>query len=62
MKKRRAQGHKESLDEISFIFYDFHNYDIKTKLHIRFLGLLVANLVATVLTNPIDVCVSKLMT
>lgn len=62
MKQRRAQGHTETIDEVSFLFYDFHNYDVKTKLHTRYALLVLANLVATVVTNPIDVCISKLMT
>lgn len=62
MKQRRAQGHEESIDEISYLFYDFHNYDVKTKVHVRYAMLVLANLIATIVTNPIDVCLSKIMT
>lgn len=44
------------------MFYDFHNYDVKTKIHVRYLLLVMANLLATVVTNPIDVCLSKMLT
>ena len=44
------------------MFYDFHNYEVKTKIHIRYLYLIFANLIGTVLTNPIDVCLAKIMT
>ena len=62
MRHRRAQGCDESLDEISHLFYEFHNYDVKTKVHVRFMMLVMANLAATLLTNPIDVCLSKILT
>jgi hypothetical protein len=44
------------------MFYDYHNYDVRTKIHIRYLYLILANLIATILTNPIDVCLTKIMT
>lgn len=47
---------------MSYLFYDFHNYDVKTKIHTRYLMLVLANLVATIITNPIDVCLSKMLT
>ena len=47
---------------MSYLFYDFHNYDVKTKVHVRFALLVLANFVATIVTNPIDVCLSKIMT
>ena len=50
------------MDDISYLFYDIHNYDIKTRIHIRYLLLVLANLVATIVTNPIDVCLSKILT
>jgi len=62
MRQRRAQGHEESIEDISYLFYDFHNYDVKTRIHVRYALLVLANLVATVVTNPIDVCLSKLLT
>lgn len=62
MKQRRAQGYDESMDDISHLFYDFHNYDVKTKIHVRYVMLVLANLMATLITNPIDVCLSKIMT
>jgi hypothetical protein len=62
MRQRRLEGHFESFDEISYMFYDFHNYDVKTKLHVRYLYFLLANLAATLVTNPIDVCLTKILT
>jgi hypothetical protein len=62
MRQRRSEGHFESFDEISYMFHDYHNYDVKTKIHVRYLYMLLANLVATLVTNPIDVCVTKIMT
>lgn len=50
------------MDEISYLFYDFHSYDVKTKVHVRFALLVLANFVATIVTNPIDVCLSKILT
>jgi len=44
------------------MFYDYHNYDVKTKLHTRYLYMVIANLFATLLTNPIDVCLTKILT
>jgi len=62
MRQRRLEGHQESFDEISHMFYDFHNYDVKNKIHVRYLYMIIANLFATVLTNPIDICLSKMLT
>ena len=67
MKQRRAmtamQGlPQESVHDLSYVFYEFHNYEIKTKITTRLTFLILANLLATVLTNPIDVCVSKMAT
>ena len=62
MRQRRAEGHFETFDEISYMFYDYHHYDIKTKIHVRYIYMILANLIATLVTNPIDVCVSKIMT
>lgn len=44
------------------LFIEHHNYKISTALHNRFLLMLLANLVGTLITNPIDVCLSKLLT
>jgi hypothetical protein len=44
------------------MFYEFHNYEIKTKITTRLSFLILANFVSTLLTNPIDVCVSKMAT
>lgn len=67
MKQRRAmtamQGlPQESVHDLSYVFYEFHNYEIKTKITTRLTFLILANLLATVVTNPIDVCVSKMAT
>jgi len=50
------------LEDISYLFYDFHNYDVKTRIHIRYIMLVIANVVATLVTNPVDVCLSKILT
>lgn len=44
------------------LFIEYHNYVVKTPMNIRFLLMLLANFVGTVLTNPIDVCLTKLVT
>ena len=62
MRQRRSEGHFETFDEISYMFYDFHSYEVKTRMHIRYLYLILANLLGTVITNPIDVCLTKMMT
>ena len=62
MRQRRTLGYSESVHDLSYIFYEFHNYDIKTKITSRLSVLLIANLIATLITNPIDVCLTKIMT
>ncbi len=67
MKQRRAISEingtrPETVHELSHIFYEFHNYDIKTKITMRLTFLVVANAVATLLTNPLDVCLTKIAT
>lgn len=62
MRQRRNEGHQESFEDIKHMFYDYHNYDVKTKLHTRYLYMIIANLFATFLTNPIDVCLTKILT
>ena len=42
--------------------YEYHSYTIKTNYTTRLTVLIISNLMATLLTNPIDVCVSKIMT
>jgi len=53
---------EESMHDLSYLFYEFHNYEIKTKITTRLTFLILANLLATLATNPIDVCVSKMAT
>jgi hypothetical protein len=62
MRQRRLEGHQESFEDISYMFYDYHSYNVKTKIHIRYLYLVIANFIATLITNPIDVCLSKIVT
>lgn len=62
MKLRRDQGHNDSMDDLKAIFYDHQNYDIKTNFTTRLTLLLLANFVGTLLTNPFDVCLTKILT
>lgn len=67
MKQRRAQSEMygtkaETVHELSHLFYEFHNYEIKTKITTRLSFLILANAVSTLLTNPIDVCLTKIAT
>ena len=67
MKQRRARSEMygtkaETVHELSNIFYDFHKYEIKTKITTRLSFLILANAVSTLLTNPIDVCLTKIAT
>ena len=67
MKQRRAISVMngtipESVHDLQYHFYEFHNYEIKTKVTTRLTLLIFANLVSTLLTNPIDVCLSKIAT
>lgn len=52
----------ESTHELSHLFFEFHNYEIKTKMTTRLSLLILANAFATLLTNPFDVVLSKLGT
>jgi len=52
----------ETVHDLSHFFYEFHNYEIKTKITTRLTFLILANAVATFLTNPFDVCLSKMAT
>lgn len=62
MRQRRIEGHEESFEDIKHMFYDYHNYDVKTKMHIRYVYMVLATFIATLITNPIDVCTTKIMT
>ena len=44
------------------LFIEFHNYENKTAMNIRFLIMIFANLIGTLVTNPIDVWMTKLIT
>jgi hypothetical protein len=52
----------ETVFDLSHLFYDFHNYEVKTKITTRLTWMIVANLVSTLITNPLDVCLSKMAT
>jgi hypothetical protein len=67
MKQRRAASEiygtkPETVHELSHLFYEFHHYEIKTKITTRLTFLILANAVSTLLTNPIDVCLTKMAT
>ena len=67
MKERRAVNRArgeplETHQSLSYLFYEFHNYEIKTDYTVRLTMLLLGNFVATLLTNPFDVCLSKIAT
>jgi hypothetical protein len=52
----------ESTHELSHLFFEFHNYEVKQKMTTRLTFLILANAVATLATNPIDVVLTKLAT
>ena len=52
----------ESTHELSHLFFDFHNYELKTKMTTRITCLIFANAIATLITNPFDVVLSKIST
>ena len=59
----RQNGEENAtLKSKAHLFMDYHSYKINTQMQTRFLLMLYANLVATILTNPIDVCMTKIMT
>jgi hypothetical protein len=59
----RENGEPEAtLRSKMYLFVDYHNYKISTPMHFRFLWMLFANLLGTILTNPIDVCLTKIVT
>lgn len=67
MKERRAYNRSRGEDlethqQLSYLFYEFHNYEVKNNMTTRLSLLLLGNLVATLFTNPFDVCLSKLAT
>ena len=62
LKQRREAGYTDDAKELQPFFYEYHNYSIKTPFTTRITILIFSNLVATALTNPIDVCLSKIMT
>jgi len=55
-------GYEDTLPELQSVFYDHHNYSIKTNYTTRITMLILANFVGTLLTNPIDVCLTKILT
>lgn len=60
---REVKGESDaSYQNKSHLFIDHHSYKIKTPMQIRFLLMLLANAVGTLITNPIDVCMTKLIT
>jgi len=62
MRQRRELGYNERFDDLKHILYEFHNYEVKSSLNQRLTGLIVANMIATLLTNPLDVVISKILT
>jgi len=62
MRQRRAAGHEEKLEDMQNIFYEYHSYQIKTPYTARVTLLILANLFGTFVTNPVDVCLSKILT
>ena len=43
-------------------FYEYHNYKVKTNFTTRLTLMIIANAVACLITNPIDVCLTKILT
>ena len=62
MKQRREAGYNDSMSDMESIFYEHHNYVIKTSFTTRLTMLILANFVGTLITNPIDVVLSKILT
>jgi hypothetical protein len=58
----KAQGHDYTVQDIVGDFYEHHNYHVKTLFTTRITLMLLGNLLATLVTNPIDVCLSKILT
>ena len=55
-------GYDDRLQDMQSIFMEYHNYQIKTKYTTRLTMLVIANFVGTLVTNPIDVVLTKLLT
>ena len=67
MRQRRAYSKmkglpEEKVEDFSYLFYEFHNYKIHTKITTRLTFLILANMFGTLLTNPLDVALSKMAT
>lgn len=67
MKQRRAVAEMEgtipeTVHDLSHHFYEFHNHEIKTNHTTRLTFMILANFVGTLVTNPFDVCLSKMAT
>lgn len=67
MKQRRAicdiEGRPyEQVHDLAHHFYEFHNYEVKSNHTHRLTWMIIANFVATLVTNPFDVCLSKMAT
>ena len=61
--RREATGNnKETMADLGYLFYDFHNVEIRTKVTTRLTSLIAANAVATLATQPFDVCLTKILT
>lgn len=52
----------ESTHDLSYLFYDFHNYEVMCKMTGRLNMLIIANAIATLATNPFDVVLTKIAT
>ena len=62
MKLRRDAGYDDSMKSMQGLIYDYHHYNIKTGYLVRFWMTIFGNLLATIVTNPIDVALTKIMT
>jgi len=61
-RRKKTGNNHETMADLGYLFYDFHNVEIKTKVTTRLTSLLCANAVATLVTNPFDVVLSKILT
>lgn len=52
----------ENTNDLSHLFYEIHHYELKHKMTTRLSLLIIANVIATALTNPLDVVLTKLAT
>ena len=63
MRQRRMQGYTDDkLAEMHGTFYEYHNYSVKTNFTTRLTLMILASAFATLVTNPVDVCLSKILT